>query len=244
MAVHKRLTTPTIPPAPCSRASRAAGARKRASATSRRRARHDARHQCGDRAPRRGNRHAGHTAGFSDILDMGFERRYDCSTCASSYSPPLVPRRLRLEVSERMRFDGSVERRSTRRRCGALPRARRRARSRRRSRSASCIPTPTRRTSGVPARSCARQHPILFVSASADVSQHARVRALDHDDRQRLHAADVRPLSRRLWRTGWPSRASAAVSTSCRRAAAYADRRHRAALPGARCWSRARPPAR
>ena len=49
------------------------------------------------------------TAGFSDILDMGFERRYDLFDLRVQYPPPLVPRRLRLEVAERMRFDGSVE---------------------------------------------------------------------------------------------------------------------------------------
>ena len=38
------------------------------------------------------------TAGFSDILDMGFERRYDLFDLRVNYPPPLVPRRLRLEV--------------------------------------------------------------------------------------------------------------------------------------------------
>jgi N-methylhydantoinase A len=49
------------------------------------------------------------TAGFSDILDMGFERRYDLFDLRVKYPPSLVPRRLRLEVAERVRFDGSVE---------------------------------------------------------------------------------------------------------------------------------------
>jgi N-methylhydantoinase A len=49
------------------------------------------------------------TAGFSDILDMGFERRYDLFDLRVTYATPLVPRRLRLEVPERVRFDGSVE---------------------------------------------------------------------------------------------------------------------------------------
>jgi N-methylhydantoinase A len=49
------------------------------------------------------------TAGFSDILDMGFERRYDLFDLRVKYAPPLVPRRLRLEVRERTRFDGSIE---------------------------------------------------------------------------------------------------------------------------------------
>ena len=50
------------------------------------------------------------TAGFSDILDMGFERRYDLFDLRIKYPPPLVPRRLRIEVPERVRFDGSIER--------------------------------------------------------------------------------------------------------------------------------------
>jgi N-methylhydantoinase A len=49
------------------------------------------------------------TAGFGDILDMGFERRYDLFDLRVKYPLPLVPRRQRLEVSERVRFDGSIE---------------------------------------------------------------------------------------------------------------------------------------
>src|SRR5215468_8753277 len=49
------------------------------------------------------------TAGFSDILDMGFERRYDLFDLRIKYPPPLIERRLRIEVAERVRFDGSVE---------------------------------------------------------------------------------------------------------------------------------------
>jgi N-methylhydantoinase A/oxoprolinase/acetone carboxylase beta subunit len=49
------------------------------------------------------------TSGFSDILDMGFERRYDLFDLRVKYPPPLVPRRLRIEVAERVRFDGSIE---------------------------------------------------------------------------------------------------------------------------------------
>jgi N-methylhydantoinase A len=49
------------------------------------------------------------TAGFTDIMDMGFERRYDLFDLRITYPPPLVPRSLRVEVAERVRFDGSVE---------------------------------------------------------------------------------------------------------------------------------------
>jgi len=50
------------------------------------------------------------TAGFGDIMDMGPERRYDLFDLRIKYPPPLVPRRLRIEVDERVRYDGSVER--------------------------------------------------------------------------------------------------------------------------------------
>lgn len=49
------------------------------------------------------------TAGFSDIMDMGLERRYDLFDLRISYARPLVPRGLRIEVPERVRFDGSIE---------------------------------------------------------------------------------------------------------------------------------------
>jgi len=50
------------------------------------------------------------TAGFGDIMDMGLERRYDLFDLRIKYPPPLVPRRLRIEVDERVRYDGSIER--------------------------------------------------------------------------------------------------------------------------------------
>ena len=49
------------------------------------------------------------TAGFGDIMDMGPERRYDLFDLRIKYPPPLVPRRLRIEVDERVRYDGSIE---------------------------------------------------------------------------------------------------------------------------------------
>ena len=49
------------------------------------------------------------TAGFGDIMDMGFERRYDLFDLRIKYPPPLVRRALRIEVPERVRHDGSIE---------------------------------------------------------------------------------------------------------------------------------------
>jgi 5-oxoprolinase (ATP-hydrolysing) len=48
------------------------------------------------------------TAGFRDILEMGTEQRYDIYDLFLRYPDPLVPRRRRLEVAERMDRDGNV----------------------------------------------------------------------------------------------------------------------------------------
>ena len=78
-----------------------------------RRARHDAVHQRADRAQGRADRPADH-AGFRDTLEIGRERKYELYDLRIDKPAPLVPRHLRLEVSERMRADGSVPNRSTR----------------------------------------------------------------------------------------------------------------------------------
>jgi 5-oxoprolinase (ATP-hydrolysing) len=46
------------------------------------------------------------TRGFADILEMGREQRYDIYDLFLEYPEPLVPRRRRLEVDERMTRDG------------------------------------------------------------------------------------------------------------------------------------------
>jgi len=48
------------------------------------------------------------TAGFRDVLEAGTEQRYDIYDLFLTYPEPLVPRRLRLEVAERMDRDGRV----------------------------------------------------------------------------------------------------------------------------------------
>ena len=48
------------------------------------------------------------TAGFRDILEMGTEQRYDIYDLFLKFPQPLVPRRRRLEVDERMDRDGRV----------------------------------------------------------------------------------------------------------------------------------------
>jgi N-methylhydantoinase A len=48
------------------------------------------------------------TAGFRDLLEIGRERKYDLYDIGIESPPPLVPRNLRLDVTERMRADGGV----------------------------------------------------------------------------------------------------------------------------------------
>ncbi len=48
------------------------------------------------------------TAGFRDILEMGKEQRYDIYDLFLQFPPSLVPRRWRLEVTERITRDGEV----------------------------------------------------------------------------------------------------------------------------------------
>ena len=48
------------------------------------------------------------TTGFRDLLDMGFEQRYDLFDLRLRWPDPLVPRRLRREVRERIASDGRV----------------------------------------------------------------------------------------------------------------------------------------
>src|SRR5215468_10411334 len=47
------------------------------------------------------------TAGFRDVLEMGTEQRYDIYDLFLQFPEPLVPRRRRIEVSERMDRDGN-----------------------------------------------------------------------------------------------------------------------------------------
>jgi len=49
------------------------------------------------------------TAGFRDVIDMGLESRYDMFDLRINYPRPLVSRRNRCEISERVLYDGSVE---------------------------------------------------------------------------------------------------------------------------------------
>jgi N-methylhydantoinase A len=138
------------------------------------------------------------TAGFRDILDMGYESRYDLYDLRlrfprrSGAAPPAG------EIDERVRptARSSAARPSTRSVRTAVASWVEGRQGSRRSPSACCIPTPTPPTS--------RRSPSCWLSQGVPrylrldlgrrLPQHARVRALDDDDGQRLHPADVRPL--------------------------------------------------
>ena len=48
------------------------------------------------------------SAGFRDVLEMGREARYDIYDLGLRMPPPLVPRRWRMEITERLGFDGEI----------------------------------------------------------------------------------------------------------------------------------------
>ncbi len=48
------------------------------------------------------------TKGFRDTFDIGQEQRYDLYDLRLQFAEPLVPRRLRVEIAERLRHDGEV----------------------------------------------------------------------------------------------------------------------------------------
>ena len=136
------------------------------------------------------------TRGFRDVLDIGKEQRYDLFDLRIRFPDPLVPRPLRREVGERIQFDGTVEtplddaevRRAVaelveEHKIEALAVGLLHSYANPRARAAD----PAACRAGIPIAA-----PVDLVGR---LPVHARVRALDHDDRQRLHAADGGPLS-------------------------------------------------
>src|SRR6185437_1349197 len=49
------------------------------------------------------------TKGFSDVLDIGLERRYDLFDLGLRFPTPLVARDCRIQVDERIAFDGKIK---------------------------------------------------------------------------------------------------------------------------------------
>ena len=87
------------------------------------------------------------TEGFRDVLEMGYEKRYEQYDVNIERPAELVPRALRFGVPERLAADGQVLRALDE--DGGAPRRAGDAGAAgvRRWRSASCMPTPGRRTS-------------------------------------------------------------------------------------------------
>jgi N-methylhydantoinase A len=84
------------------------------------------------------------TAGFADTLEIGRERKFELYDLNIVKPEPLVPRDRRLEVTERLRADGTVLRRLDTRQLAAQ--ARRLAAAGVTSIAVVCTPTPIRAT--------------------------------------------------------------------------------------------------
>ena len=222
----------------------AAGARQRRHRRrQRRRARHDARHQRGDRAPRRRHRHAG---------DGGLQRhpRYGLRA-------PLRPVRPARQVSRRRWCRaGCASRwrsacastaasscRSTKPRCRAAAQRFQRARRRRRRRLLPAFlrqPGARAARRADPARGGARtcSSPPRPTSSRTCASSSAGRRRPSTPSRSRCSTATSSG-----WRTGLADAGLPRPPLHHVLERRHADRRHGAALPGARARVRARPPA-
>ena len=144
---------------------------------------------------------------------MGTEQRYDIYDLFLAFPEPLVPRRLRLEVAERLDRDGAVVVPLDE---AAVGRAVETLVADGVEALAICFLHAYRNpaTSGAPARSCAGAGPGAARSrsrprSSPELREYERMR---DDLRQRLRAAPGRPLPRRGWSASWRARASAARS--------------------------------
>ena len=109
IAVHKRLTTPADPSAAVLEGAAALLERENVAMNEVESIAHGTTLVTNSVIERRGA-NAGMlvTAGFRDILDMGFEQRYDLFDLRLTWPAPLVPRRLRREVRERVGHEGDV----------------------------------------------------------------------------------------------------------------------------------------
>ncbi len=175
------------------------------------------------------------TRGFRDILEMGTEQRYDIYDLFLQFPEPLVPRRRRLEVAERMDRDGNV--------LTPLDPAEVRAVAQRLVAEgveaiAVCFlhayrnPAHEREAAAIMRARIPRHCGVDLVRCGGrDVG----VPALRHHLRQRLRAAADEPLHRASWNASCTRAASAASSASCTRPAACCRRRPRATSRSA-CW--------
>ncbi|HEY3098162.1 MAG TPA: hydantoinase/oxoprolinase family protein [Methylomirabilota bacterium] len=113
------------------------------------------------------------TEGFRDTLEIGRERKFELYDLNTAKPEPLVPRNLRLEVRERLRADGAVERRLDTREVGA--RARALVRSGVESIAIVFLHAYTNpRHEAAAARVIARRHPGIAVTTSHEVAPEIR----------------------------------------------------------------------
>ena len=174
------------------------------------------------------------TRGFRDTLEIGRERKYELYDINIVKPAPLIPRHLRLEVSERMAVDGGVR----------LPldeaalleaAANSQTRASARSPSPSCTPMPIPATSG--RRSSYRGAPpdARAFRLRRRGPRDPRIRARLHHRHQRLHQAARRALSvlaRRPGRRPRHRRAAAADAVQRRPHQHRGGQAHAGAAPG------------
>ncbi|MBL8700240.1 MAG: hydantoinase/oxoprolinase family protein [Alphaproteobacteria bacterium] len=114
------------------------------------------------------------TRGFADTLDIGLEQRYELFDLRLQFAPPVVGRRQRAEIDERIRADGSIETAiDPEAVCAAVARL---VAEQRIEAVAVCFlhsyANPAHED--VARRAIAARFPELFVSTSADVAPHMR----------------------------------------------------------------------
>ena len=149
------------------------------------------------------------------MLEMGTEQRYDIYDLFLQFPDPLVPRRRRLEVTERMDRDGNVHHAA---RPSSSPRRCAQRWPRRACEAVAVCFLHAYRNSG--ARTRSRRAIVRAVFPDIAVSLSSRrgggdvgIPALRHDLRERLRAAADGPLSRASWSASCGSGASAARCT-------------------------------
>ena len=183
------------------------------------------------------------TRGFRDTLEIGRERKYELYDIRIMKPAPLVPRRLRLEVPERMAVDGSV--RTPLDEGAVLEAAERLAAEGVTSLAIVFLhsyanPAHERQAAELLARPLSQSHAVDLDRGGAG---DPRVRARLHDRHQRLHQAAGRALHRLAQRQDrGPRHRRAAAADAVERRPRPISRR-----PSARrcsCWNRARRPGR
>ncbi len=110
LAIHKQLTTPDDPSRAVLEGTRTLLVREDVSMAAVREIVHGTTLVTNAVIERKGARTGMLTTkGFRDILDMRQEKRYDVFDLRLTFPDPIVPRRMRAEVTERCHYDGTIE---------------------------------------------------------------------------------------------------------------------------------------